>query len=293
MRALILFCLFWSTGIAWAQPSVQASVKIQAMQVPAWILSGDERRAAFPGATLTVGDRLETGSTGRILLWLPESSALKLGPESELELVQLRLPNQSPAMSFDILARLARGTFRFTTSPEGETLSRRVSLHLPFVQVGVRGTDFLGQADTQTNSVALLEGQLALIHPQGDLLEMNQAQKWSQSTLNGSVAHNLDLDTGRLIAWAQAVEMQPGTGSLSVIGRWVAYLGAYSDPVNAVALAGRLNDLGYPARIEPPSFAQPLHRVVLPQFVSREDAEWFRDRIAPSLDLTGVWVGQR
>lgn len=141
--------------------------------------------------------------------------------------------------------------------------------------------------------MALLEGQLDLVHPGGELLEMHQPQKWSQSSPNGLAAHNMDLDTTRLIRRAQVVEMEPGTGILSESGRWVAYLGAYSDPVNAVTVAGGLNDLGYPARIEPPSEGQSLHRVVIPRFATREDAEWFRDRIAPTLNLSSVWVGQR
>lgn len=115
------------------------------MQMPAWITVDGERRAAFPGAALSVGDRVATGQGGRVSLWLPESSLLKLGQDSVAELVQLRLPVDSPAMSFGVLARIPSGTFRFTTSIADASISRRVSLHLPFVQVGVRGTDLLGK----------------------------------------------------------------------------------------------------------------------------------------------------
>ncbi|MFS2035005.1 FecR domain-containing protein [Polaromonas sp. CT11-55] len=115
---------------------------VQLLQAP-----GEATRAAQAGDALLPGGRITTGPDSAASLVLRDGSTLVLGPSSQMEL---------KAFSFDatthegnLLASLLKGSLRMITGLLGKSHPEAVRIETQFAFVGVRGTDFIVQADEQ------------------------------------------------------------------------------------------------------------------------------------------------
>lgn len=108
---------------------------------------GAAARPAQAGDALPPGGRITTGPDSAASLVLRDGSTLVLGPSSQMEL---------KAFSFDatthegsLLASLLKGSLRVITGLLGKSQPEAVRIETQFAFVGVRGTDFIVQADEQ------------------------------------------------------------------------------------------------------------------------------------------------
>jgi len=115
---------------------------VQLLQAP-----GEAARVAQAGDVLLPGGRITTGPDSAASLVLRDGSTLVLGPSSQMELT---------AFSFDatthegnLLASLLKGSLRMITGLLGKSHPEAVRIETQFAFVGVRGTDFIVQADEQ------------------------------------------------------------------------------------------------------------------------------------------------
>jgi ferric-dicitrate binding protein FerR (iron transport regulator) len=115
---------------------------VQLLQAP-----GAAMRTAQAGDALLPGGRITTGPDSAASLVLRDGSTLVLGPSSQMEL---------KAFSFDatthegnLLASLLKGSLRMITGLLGKSHPEAVRIETQFAFVGVRGTDFIVQADEQ------------------------------------------------------------------------------------------------------------------------------------------------
>jgi hypothetical protein len=104
-------------------------------------------RPAQAGDPLQPGGRITTGPDSAASVVLRDGTTLVVGPSSQLEL---------KAFSFDatthdgnLLASLFKGSLRVITGLIGKTHPEAVRVETQFAFVGVRGTDFIVQADEQ------------------------------------------------------------------------------------------------------------------------------------------------
>jgi hypothetical protein len=104
-------------------------------------------RPAQAGDLLLPGGRITTGPDSAASVVLRDGSTLVVGPSSQLEL---------KAFSFDatthdgnLLAVLLKGSLRMITGLIGKAHPEAVRIETQFAFVGVRGTDFIVQADEQ------------------------------------------------------------------------------------------------------------------------------------------------
>ncbi|SFU92373.1 FecR family protein [Polaromonas sp. YR568] len=104
-------------------------------------------RPAQAGDLLLPGGRITTGPDSAASVVLRDGTTLVVGPSSQLDL---------KAFSFDatthdgnLLASLLKGSLRMITGLLGKSHPEAVRVETQFAFVGVRGTDFIVQADEQ------------------------------------------------------------------------------------------------------------------------------------------------
>lgn len=109
--------------------------------------AGAAARPAQAGDALLPGGRITTGPDSAASLVLRDGTTLVVGPSSQMEL---------KAFSFDatthdgsLLAALLKGSLRMITGLLGKAHPEAVRIETQFAFVGVRGTDFIVQADEQ------------------------------------------------------------------------------------------------------------------------------------------------
>jgi hypothetical protein len=109
--------------------------------------AGTAGRPAQAGDALLPGGRITTGPDSAASVVLRDGTTLVVGPSSHMEL---------KAFSFDatthdgnLLASLLKGSLRMITGLLGKSHPEAVRIETQFAFVGVRGTDFIVQADQQ------------------------------------------------------------------------------------------------------------------------------------------------
>jgi hypothetical protein len=109
--------------------------------------AGAAARPAQAGDPLLPGGRITTGPDSAASVVLRDGTTLVVGPSSQMEL---------KAFSFDmtshegtLLAALLKGSLRMITGLLGKAHPEAVRIETRFAFVGVRGTDFIVQADEQ------------------------------------------------------------------------------------------------------------------------------------------------
>ncbi len=109
--------------------------------------AGAAARPAQAGDALSPGGRITTGADSAASVVLRDGTTLVIGPSSQMEL---------KAFSFDatthdgnLLASLLKGSLRMITGLLGKAHPEAVRVETQFAFVGVRGTDFIVQADEQ------------------------------------------------------------------------------------------------------------------------------------------------
>lgn len=109
--------------------------------------AGAVARPAQAGDALLPGGRITTGPDSAASVVLRDGTTLVVGPSSQMEL---------KAFSFDmtthegtLLAALLKGSLRMITGLLGKAHPEAVRIETQFAFVGVRGTDFIVQADEQ------------------------------------------------------------------------------------------------------------------------------------------------
>ena len=109
--------------------------------------AGAVARPAQAGDPLLPGGRITTGPDSAASVVLRDGTTLVVGPSSQMEL---------QAFSFDmtshegtLLAALLKGSLRMITGLLGKAHPEAVRIETRFAFVGVRGTDFIVQADEQ------------------------------------------------------------------------------------------------------------------------------------------------
>jgi hypothetical protein len=116
---------------------------------------GDVRLLATDGSTRTARsgdvvasiDRIVTGADSGASVVLRDGTKLVVGPSSRLDLKQFHF--DSTTQDGGMLISLLQGSARMITGLIGKTHPEAVRVETPTAVIGIRGTDFIVQADPQ------------------------------------------------------------------------------------------------------------------------------------------------
>lgn len=135
-------------------------------------LSGTEggERLAQIKAPVYVGDRIETRADGHVHIRFVDGGRVSIRPVSRLAVEDYRpsvAADGTPLAGGAIRFRLDQGVVRSITGRWGEAARERFRLNAPFAAIGIRGTDFVAQSQSEQVRVVVHSGAVTLA-PFGD-----------------------------------------------------------------------------------------------------------------------------
>ena len=107
--------------------------------------AGDARRAAVVGGPLFPGERLLTGPNSVVALTLRDGTILTMDKESSLDLAAFDF--NSTTHEGNLWVRVMRGTLRVVSGLIAKVRPENVKVTTPTAVIGVRGTDFIVEAN--------------------------------------------------------------------------------------------------------------------------------------------------
>ena len=272
MRAWLMAAVL--LGAAWQVSAAPAAV-VEGVQMPAWVDRGGRSYPLAPGMELRSGDHLRTGAESRVLLRLGEGSAVKLGENAALRIVELA-PSESV---FRSALHMLQGAFRFTTAVAVKQRRRDVRVNVATVTLGIRGTDVWGRSRDERQIVCLIEGSVEVGAPGEAPVTLDQPRQFYQRD-QGQTQPLGFVQPQQLEQWARETEIEPGRGAAQRAGRWRVQLLSTADMRRALALSEQLREAGYAARIIPDKDRETrLYRVRIQGLASKADAEALAARL--------------
>ncbi|MET4575700.1 FecR family protein [Ottowia thiooxydans] len=118
---------------------------LKSVQGDVTLVRGDTRRPAKSGDGFLHTDRLLVGAKSAAALTLQDGTTLAVGPDSEVDLEKFSYDPTTQHGS--IMVRLARGSLRMVTGLIAKLKPEEVSVRTPTAVIGVRGTDFIVEAE--------------------------------------------------------------------------------------------------------------------------------------------------
>ncbi len=113
------------------------------------------------GAAISVLDRITTESNGHVHIRFIDDALVSVRPNSELEIVRYDFNRQRPELSA-VKFNLEEGVTRSISGEAARSARERFRLNTPIAAIGVRGTDFVVSADSETTRALVNEGVIIM-----------------------------------------------------------------------------------------------------------------------------------
>ncbi|MGJ7490002.1 FecR family protein [Variovorax sp. ZT4R33] len=151
-RITTLLCaLALTSGAALAQtatPSELQAGTIKSVRGDVQLLSASgTQRPASAGDALMPIDRLLTGANSAASVVLRDGTTMVVGPSSRLDVKEFHF--DATTQDGGLLVSLLRGSMRMITGLIGKKQPDAVRVETQTATIGIRGTDFIVQADAQ------------------------------------------------------------------------------------------------------------------------------------------------
>jgi hypothetical protein len=134
-----------------AAPAAKADLQagfVKSVRGSVQLLNGaGAARTASPGDALGAVDRIVTGPDSSASVVLRDDTTLVVGPSSRLDLKEFHFDGTT--RDGGMLLSLLRGSMRMITGLIGKTNPDAVRVETQTATIGIRGTDFIVQADGQ------------------------------------------------------------------------------------------------------------------------------------------------
>lgn len=169
-----------------ATPVLAASGTALGVKPQAEADTAGKSRVLTVGADVFIGDKVNTGPAGQVQIKVSDKTELVVGPNSSLLIEDYLLRDDQSAGKFAINA--LSGTFRFAT---GGAPKDRYIIKTPTGTIGVRGTAFDFNVDTQETEVLVFHGVVRLCNLAGTCVTLDDGCEvgtydLAESTILGS-----------------------------------------------------------------------------------------------------------
>ncbi len=273
--------LFASTG--------HANVRVEALQMPAWLERQGNAEPLNPGVGLRDGDVLRTGDDSRIVLRLAEGSQVKLGANARFAIARVSVEDDQWGL-FRGLFEVLNGAFRFTTGALGAQRRRDIDIRVGLTTAGIRGTDIWGRSTPQQDLVCLIEGRIEVSRGEAQV-QMDTPLSVFLAPRDGEPRPLSSVDPAQLAEWAAETEPQEGAGVLRQDGKWALQLAASRSIEGAQRLAAQLREAGYAVGVSGANVnGEEWQRVAIVGFISRSDARAAGEKLRARFSLPPGWV---
>lgn len=113
------------------------------------------------GAAILIGDRIETSANGHVHVRFIDNAAVSVRPDSVLEVQAYRYEADHPQLN-EVRLNMEHGTSRSISGQATAIDKNRFRLNTPIAAIGVRGTDFVVQANDLGTRATVAEGAIVV-----------------------------------------------------------------------------------------------------------------------------------
>jgi len=113
------------------------------------------------GTELKVGDQLLTPANGHVHIRFVDGALVSLRPSSSLKIYEYRFDAQNPAAS-SVKFELEQGVVRAISGQAAEAAKEKFRLNTPLAAIGVKGTDFVVEANKSRVNAIVNQGTIVL-----------------------------------------------------------------------------------------------------------------------------------
>jgi len=219
------------------------SVRVEAVQYPAWLERGGYSVPLVPGTPLHANDAVRTGGNARAVLRLAEGSIVKLG-----ENARFRIEHVEQRGLFRAALDVLQGAFRFTTHAVAKHRKRDVTIKVASITAGIRGTDVWGKATDERDLVCLLEGNVSVAAEGSKPVTLDKPLDFYQKP-HGAAPRVARVDAAQIGIWTRETEIARDGAAAKVGGDWRVVASKFRRRDTALALRSRLRAGGYPATV--------------------------------------------
>jgi hypothetical protein len=128
-----------------------------------------QSQALSMGTKIDAGDRIATGPDGHVYVTMVDGAFVVVRPKSRLHIEDYYYDAAVPANN-RIKLSLEEGVVRSVTGRAGEASKQSYRFNTPLAAIGIRGTDFVVQADSGVTRVAVQSGAIVMSPLGGDCL---------------------------------------------------------------------------------------------------------------------------
>lgn len=270
-------------------------IKVNSMNYPAWVIRNHQTMALTPGYQLRDGDLIRSGNRGRVLLQLADGSAIKLGESARFLVESANMTSIQGKSILQSTFQVLRGAFRFTSSFfQNISTGHRLNVKIGAITAGVRGSDIWGRSNLEQDLVALIEGEITVDTDGEPTVKLERALSFYVKPKGESPLPLDQVDPTQLQRWANETELDESLGVAVENGEWSVVLVSLTDTENVDRALKDFHDKGFAVRrISVIRDGKTLHRLLLPGFVSIEDADMARTQIADILGINDAWIWRK
>ena len=291
MRFILSLALTLSSAALLAE----GVVKVNAINYPAWIVRNHQAMALIPGYQLRADDLIRTGKKGRVVLQLVDGSAIKLGESARFLIGSADVTAKEDQSFLEASFQVLRGAFRYTSSIFGRSFAgHRLNVKIGVITAGIRGTDIWGRSSLDQDLVALIEGAITVEIDGEPTVKLEQALNYYVKPRDEAPLPVAQIDPDQLQRWANETELDAALGIAAKSGEWSVVLLSLTDRKKADRELKLFHEKGFAVkRISVIRSGKTLHRLLLPGFVSIEDAVNARTQVSESLGVNDAWVWRK
>jgi len=124
-----------------------------------FIERGEVKQPVRKGDSIHSGDVLRTSNNGHVHIRFADDSRVSVRPDSLFRIVEFVYDPADPTAS-TVRFKLDQGDVRSISGEAAKAARERFRLNTPLVAIGVKGTDFVTQVDTQSTRIYVNQGAI-------------------------------------------------------------------------------------------------------------------------------------
>jgi FecR protein len=125
------------------------------------VTPGQRRQTVKAGTSIGVSDQIVTEANGHVHICFVDHALVSVRPDSQLEIISYDFNAVKPEQS-SIKFNLIEGETRAISGEGAKAARSRFRLNTPIAAIGVRGTDFVVSATSQTTRALVNQGAIVL-----------------------------------------------------------------------------------------------------------------------------------
>jgi len=292
MHRFMRFILGLAMTLSSAALLAEDVVKVNAINYPAWVVRNHQTKALIPGYKLRADDLIRTGKKGRVILQLVDGSAIKLGESVRFLISSVDVTAVDEQSFLEASFQVLRGAFRYTSSIFGHSFAgHRLNVKVGAITAGIRGTDIWGRSNLEQDLVALIEGAITVDIEGEPTVKLEQALNYYVKPRDEAPLTIAQIDAEQLQRWAKETELDAAMGIAAENGEWSLVLLSVTNRKKADRELKLFHEKGFAVKRKSViRNGKTLHRLLLPGFVSIEDAVNAGTQVSESLGISDAWV---